>query len=87
MYINNTFVIKFYPDFLFIINDIYYEYYFRYTDFFKKIFKNEIMLNDNKYIIKGIICMPSKLHYNCYLLNNTKQLFEFKLKKHYFMME
>jgi len=29
MCINNTFVIKFYPDFLFMVNDIYYEYYFR----------------------------------------------------------
>ena len=42
---------------------------------------NRITLNNDEYTVKGIVCMPSELHYTCYIFNNDKNYLDLSLNK------
>ena len=76
-----TYEILNYPKYLFLIVDIDYRDYFKITDHLLKILSDHITLNKNEYTVKGIVCMPSELHYTCYIFNNDKNYLDLSLNK------
>ena len=65
---------------LFIL-DIDYNDYFQFVEYILEIFNKHISLNNMDYKIKGIVCMPSELHYNCYIFDNDKNYLDLSLKR------
>ena len=65
MCMSDTFEINSYYKFLSFIIDLNYNEYFKYSTELIKIFNTNIDTNKNLYIIKGIVCNPSSILYNC----------------------
>ena len=42
---------------------------------------NGITLNDISFIIRGFICMPTHLHYTCFIINNKYNYLGLSLNK------
>ena len=66
---------------LFFISDIDYRDYFQCVEYLLEIFPKHISLNNKVYIVKGIIYMPSELHYMYYIFDNDKSYLDLSLKK------
>ena len=56
----------------YFILDVPYNQYYTYIAKIINLFKEKININNNLYEIRGIITMPSELHYACYILNNKE---------------
>ena len=78
---NITYEILNYPKYLFFIIDIDYRDYFKFVDYLSNLFADNININGNGYNVKGLICMPSELHYTCYIINNDKNFLGLSLNK------
>ena len=76
-----TYEILNYPEYMLFILDIDYRDYFQFVEYILEIFNKHISLNNMEYKIKGIVCMPSELHYNCYIFDNDKNYLDLSLKR------
>ena len=50
-------------------------------DYLSNLFADNININGNGYNVKGLICMPSELHYTCYIINNDNNFLGLSLNK------
>ena len=70
-----------------MILDINKDLYFKNIDKIKRLFLNEITINNIKYVIKSIICYPGGLNYNSFIINSLIDVFNLKKILIYFMTD
>ena len=76
-----TYEIIKYPQFLFFILDIEYVNYFQYAQQLINLFVKNLKINNVEYKVRGVVCMPSELHYTRYILNNNYNYLNLNLGK------